>query len=97
MIQSFAARACSFNRDGQILFNFGLPDEFRQPLRTQLQLKRRIILNRRSRNNALAVFRNFRNILQRSHWQMVSVPTKRLPDKFKAVIRRIEPRISERF
>ena len=64
MIERFSARTRGFDRDCQILFDFGLSDEFRQTLRTKLQLKRRIVLDRRRRNEPLF---EVRSVLERGH------------------------------
>ena len=50
MIQRLSARLRRLDRHRQILFDLGLPDEFHQPLRAQLQLKGGIVLDRRRRN-----------------------------------------------
>src|SRR5258708_15151334 len=55
VIHGLPARASSLNRYSKILFDFGLADELAQTLRTQLQLKRRVILDRSCGNYALAV------------------------------------------
>jgi hypothetical protein len=50
MIQRLAARPSRLDGDVKILFDLVLPNEFRQTLRPKLKLKRRIVLNRRSRH-----------------------------------------------
>jgi len=53
MIKRFAARFCRLYRDVKILFDLGLANEFLQTLGPKLELKRRIVLNRRSRDEAV--------------------------------------------
>ena len=53
VIQGFAARTCGLDGNRQVLFDLGLPDKFCQPLGPQLQLKRRIVLDRSCRNDSL--------------------------------------------
>ena len=53
VIQSFAAGARCLDRDRQVFFDLGLSDELCQALRPQLQLKRRVVLNRRRRHQSL--------------------------------------------
>ena len=50
VIERFAARLRGLDGDRQIFFYLGLSDELRQALRAQLQLERRIVLDRRGRN-----------------------------------------------
>ncbi|MEY2414654.1 MAG: hypothetical protein QOD84_3260, partial [Acidobacteriaceae bacterium] len=45
VIESLDARFGSIDGNRQVLFNLGLSNKLSQPLRTQLQLKRRIIFN----------------------------------------------------
>src|SRR5579863_5637037 len=73
MVQRLAARTRGLNRNRQNFFDFGLPNEFRQPLRPQLQFKRRIILHRRRRDDPLAVLRKLGNISERGHWRDISM------------------------
>jgi hypothetical protein len=53
MIQRFTAGTSCLDGDGQIFLNLGLTDEFREPLGPELQLKRRIVFNRRRRHQPL--------------------------------------------
>ncbi len=56
MIQRLAARFGRLNRNAEIFLDLRLPDELRQPLRAQLELKGRIILDRRRGNEAVFQF-----------------------------------------
>src|SRR5438067_8565748 len=65
MIQRFSAGAGGLNSNVQILFDFGLADELRQPPRAQLQFKRRVVLNRRRRDDPFLQVGIF---FDRAHW-----------------------------
>src|ERR1700721_935471 len=55
MIHGLAARARRLNRYRQIFFELSLTNKLAEPLRTQLQFKRRIVLDRRGRDQTLGV------------------------------------------
>ena len=55
VVERFAARLRRLNGDFQIFFDLVLSDELAQPLRTQLELERRVVIDRRRRNDALAI------------------------------------------
>ena len=54
VVQRLAARLGGLDGDFEVVFDLVLPDELAQPLRTQLQLEGRIVLQRHRRNDALA-------------------------------------------
>ena len=76
MVESFASGTGSFNCDREVFFDLSLPDELGKPLRTQLQLERRIVLNRSRRDDALAVLRKFGSVSERGHWPDVTTKVK---------------------
>jgi hypothetical protein len=53
MIQRFTAGTSCLDCHSQIFLNLGLSDEFREALGPELQLKRRIVFNRRGRYQSL--------------------------------------------
>ena len=53
VIERLAARLRRLDGNVEILFDLGLADEFLQTLRPKLELKRGIVLNRRSRDQAV--------------------------------------------
>ncbi len=57
VIECFAAIFGGLDGDGQIFFNFSLTNEFSEPLRTKLELKRRIVFNGSGRDKTLAILR----------------------------------------
>src|SRR5437879_2314933 len=67
MIHGLPPRPRRLNRDRQVLLHLRLPNKLAQPLRTQLQLKRRVILNRSRRNQPLPAVIQIRIIFCRSH------------------------------
>jgi len=67
VIHGLAARPRRLNRHRQILFDFSLSDELAQPLRAQLQLKRRIVLYRRRGDEAVRAVIQVRIVLRSSH------------------------------
>jgi len=70
VIHGLAARPRRLNRHRQILFNLGLPDELAQPLRPQLQLKRRIVFHRGGRDQTLRTV--IQIVLGGGHWPDVN-------------------------
>jgi hypothetical protein len=68
MVQRFAAIPCGLNRDRQIFFDFSLSNKFAQSLRPQFQLKRRIVFDRRRRDQPLAFIGEIGCIPDRGHW-----------------------------
>jgi len=58
MIERLAAGARRLDGDGQVFFDLGLSDEFGQALRAQFQFERRIVFDRRGRNQPLLQIRN---------------------------------------
>src|SRR6185369_16892497 len=71
VVQRFSARAGSLNGDGQVLFDLGLSDNLRESLRPQLQFKRRIILNRRGGNHAIALVTEMGSVSERGHGKAI--------------------------
>ena len=71
MVQRLAARARSLDRDREVLFDFGLSNELRKPLRPELQLKGRIVLNRRGGNQAVALVAEMRSVSERGHGKAI--------------------------
>src|SRR5207249_11770940 len=67
MIQRLTARPSSLNCHRQIFFNFGLSNELAQPLRPQLQLKRRIVFNWRRRHQPFALIWKVGGVPDRAH------------------------------
>ena len=67
VIHGLAARPRRLNRHRQIFFDFGLPDKLVQPLRPQLQLKRRIVLHRRRRHQPIRAVIQIGIVLRSSH------------------------------
>ncbi len=56
VVEWLAARTRRLDGDLEVVFDFVLPDELAQPLWTQLQLERRIIVHRHSRDDAVGMF-----------------------------------------
>jgi hypothetical protein len=67
MIHGLAARPRRLNRHRQIFFDFALPDKLAQPLRPQLQLKRRIVFNRRRRHQPVGAIVQVGIVLGSAH------------------------------
>ena len=61
--------------DRQIFFDLVLADKLAQPLRPQLQLKRRIVLDRRGGDHALAVQIQVGIFGKTGHWPDITMPT----------------------
>ena len=55
VIERLAARLGRLDGDLEVVLDLVLPDEFAQPLRPQLEFKRRVVIDRRGRHNALAI------------------------------------------
>ena len=55
VVERLAARLGRLDGDLEVVLDLVLPDELAQPLRTQLQLERRIVVDRRGRDDAVAI------------------------------------------
>ena len=53
VVHGLASRAGGLDGHCQIIFNLFLPDELGQPLRTEFELKGRIVFDRSGRDDAL--------------------------------------------
>jgi hypothetical protein len=67
MIQRLTPRFRCLNGNVKILFDLVLPDEFLQPLRPQLKLKRRIILDRSGGDEPVFQVRQIKIVFSGSH------------------------------
>src|SRR5262249_29970182 len=65
VVQRLATRLRRLNCYFQVVLNFVLANKLAQPLRAKLELKRRIVIDRRRRNNALVIGILF--VRRRSH------------------------------
>ena len=79
MIERFPARAGSLNRYRQVFFDFGLADEFRQAPGTQFEFKRRIVFDRRGRDQPIFQVGIF---FDRSHWADSTTSLGAVPGRF---------------
>ena len=55
VVERLAARLGGLDGDLEVVLDLLLPDELAQPLRTQLQLERRIVIHRHRRDDAFAI------------------------------------------
>ena len=62
VVESFAARPCGFEGDGELLFGFGLTDELGEPGGAELQLKGGVVVDAGGGYKALGFGGRFRII-----------------------------------
>src|SRR5687768_726680 len=72
MIERLASKSSRLNGDGQILFEFGLAGEVRQPLGTKADLELPLFISRRCRDDALFTHQRTSSSARRNNGSNVS-------------------------